>query len=143
MFFKKRKKHTQETSGLKEQIAKLEKTVHILEKQLSAFMKIQEIQRQRPESISKEIHHIHKETENETLPMVYVEKIHIETLHMKELDLSNNLGQLGVKDLTGQLFIGTTYGKEHQVSKKISESEDGPKINYSSKTEKGPVSDET
>lgn len=129
----------------------MEKTVQNLEKQLTLFMNHQETaqKKQQPPPIQKEVHNIlHKEIKHETLPMLYVEKIHIETLHMKEVDLSNNLGQLGVKDLTGQLFIGTTYGKDvdvkdKKVSDKKEEETEGPKINLTSKTEKGRDSQES
>ncbi|MFY4775481.1 hypothetical protein [Metabacillus sp. RGM 3146] len=151
MIFKKKNKNKSETKKLEEHISNLEKTVQSLEKQLTLFIKHQETakQKQLPPPIQKEVHNIlHKETKHETLPMLYVEKIHIETLHMKEVDLSNNLGQLGVKELTGQLFIGTTYGKEADVKdKNVSgekeEEPEGPKINLKSKTEKGRDSNET
>ncbi|WP_230501633.1 hypothetical protein [Sutcliffiella rhizosphaerae] len=38
---------------------------------------------------------------------IIIENLSIEAINIDTADLSNNFGQLGIKDLTGQLYIGT------------------------------------
>lgn len=40
---------------------------------------------------------------------IVIEKLIIETLNIENADLSNNFGNLGIRELQGQLYIGTTY----------------------------------
>lgn len=40
---------------------------------------------------------------------IVIEKLIIETVNIENADLSNNFGNLGIRELQGQLYIGTTY----------------------------------
>jgi hypothetical protein len=51
-----------------------------------------------------------KEDKNTLQPPIIVEKIHIDRLHVDKFELSNNFGQLGIKELKGKLNIGANYG---------------------------------
>ncbi|PFA63020.1 hypothetical protein CN378_18450 [Bacillus sp. AFS015802] len=42
---------------------------------------------------------------------IVIEHLSIENVNIEHADLSNNFGNLGIKDLKGQLYIGTTYDK--------------------------------
>lgn len=51
---------------------------------------------------------------------IVVEKIMVEKVLLDKIDLSNNFGQLGIKDLTGHLNIGTTYSADSdQVDEEV------------------------
>ncbi|MFP7737583.1 hypothetical protein ACLHDF_30665 [Priestia aryabhattai] len=51
---------------------------------------------------------------------IVVEKIMVEKVLLDKIDLSNNFGQLGIKDLTGHLNIGTTYSTDSdQVNEEV------------------------
>jgi hypothetical protein len=54
---------------------------------------------------------------------IQIDHLNIEYLHIENADLSNNFGQLGIKELQGQLFIGTTYDSL-KVKKKLVNSEE-------------------
>ncbi|MGD7006640.1 hypothetical protein [Metabacillus sp. 84] len=56
--------------------------------------------------------------EKNGVPFIYIQHLHVENVDMKEVDLSSNLGQLGIKELPGQLNIGQVYGKSKQSDSK-------------------------
>ncbi|MBN8193475.1 hypothetical protein JI667_15095 [Bacillus sp. NTK074B] len=76
---------------------------------------------------------------------IVIEHLSIENVNIDHADLSNNFGNLGIKDLKGQLFIGTTYDKlsthqklEKEMSlpakeKQFSKSPLAPTVNVSSR----------
>ncbi|MFB0846006.1 hypothetical protein [Paenibacillus oleatilyticus] len=57
---------------------------------------------------------IAKLEERQTQPAIVIQSLSIEKLVVEHVDLNNNLGQLGIRDLSGKLNIGAayTYGKE-------------------------------
>ncbi len=55
-----------------------------------------------------------------TDPPIIIEKINIEKLILDKYELNNNFGQLGIKELQGQLNIGATYGRAFSPNKKKS-----------------------
>ncbi|MED1205744.1 hypothetical protein [Heyndrickxia acidicola] len=44
-------------------------------------------------------------------PPIVVEKLNVERLVIDKVELNNNFGQLGIKELKGRLNIGATYGE--------------------------------
>lgn len=112
-----------DSSIIKKKQAELGNTLSVLQNELS-FIK----------------HHLlhHKEdsppSSSGHIPVIYIQSLHIENVDMKEVDLSNNLGQLGIKDLPGQLNIGTVYGKtkpeetEEPEDEKKKDHKDNPTI---------------
>lgn len=47
--------------------------------------------------------------EKEAQPTIWIETLNVEHLVVEQVDLNNNFGQLGIKELNGRLNIGTTY----------------------------------
>ncbi|XXM72380.1 hypothetical protein ACQ0QQ_00305 [Lysinibacillus sphaericus] len=79
---------------------------------------------------------------------IVIEHLSIENVNIDHADLSNNFGNLGIKDLKGQLYIGTTYDKlkqPNEITKELSSSPGetqqpaskhlSPKVNVTSREE--------
>lgn len=80
-------------------------------------------------------------------PPIIIEKINIEKIIVDKYELNNNFGQLGIKELTGKLNIGATYGSEYTPDLEKEEkgenncrekkqepfSEKGPRVNIKAK----------
>jgi len=43
-------------------------------------------------------------------PPIVIERLHVERLIIESLEYSNNIANLGIKELSGSLNIGVTYG---------------------------------
>ncbi|MGG4169341.1 hypothetical protein ABEW00_18010 [Rossellomorea vietnamensis] len=89
---------------MKDKIQALEKEIQSLKKGLASDVKNTISSQQEPTKI-------------------VIEHLSIENVNIDHADLSNNFGNLGIKDLKGQLYIGTTYDKlQHPASmeKKLS-----------------------
>lgn len=73
-------------------------------------------------------------------PPIIIEKINIEKIIVDKYELNNNFGQLGIKELTGKLNIGATYGSEYSPNLAEEEKEDNSQTNKKQElfTEKGP-----
>ncbi|MTH53821.1 hypothetical protein GKZ89_10435 [Bacillus mangrovi] len=69
---------------------------------------------------------------SDPIPAVYIQNLHVQHVDMKEVDLSNNFGSLGIKDLPGQLNIGTVYGKTKDTED-ISGEDKQPKVSIQAK----------
>lgn len=61
---------------------------------------------------------IEKLEERQTQPAIMIQSLSIEKVVVEHVDLNNNLGQLGIRELSGKLNIGAayTYGKEAEGS---------------------------
>lgn len=89
-----------------------------------------------PEKSQKEI----GSPQNETLPSVHIENLRVDKIIVEKLDYTNNLGQLGIKELTGRLNIGTSYEGMEKVEKKVAKKMkdlEKAKVNIRAKPEKG------
>ena len=105
---------------------KLQQQVASLEKEMSELKKL--IQLQNAKSIKKQVDE----------STVIIEHVTIENLNIENADLSNNFGQLGINELAGQLYIGTTSGVMKKPQNLISEagkrkSSPSPKVQIKSK----------
>ena len=73
-------------------------------------------------------------------PSVHIENLRVDKIIVEKLDYTNNLGQLGIKELTGRLNIGTSYEGTEEVkkvaAKKMKDLEKA-KVNIRPKPEKG------
>ena len=91
---------------LHNRISKLENQVALLEKQnrehLSAIQSLQQ-KKNKDEKTGKE-------NLREGQPIIFQE-IHIDKLFMDKYEQTNNMGQLGIKELSGHLTIGASYDK--------------------------------
>lgn len=56
---------------------------------------------------------------NEDPPTIKIEHLQVDQIIIEHLDYANNFGQLGIKDLSGKLNIGTSY--EGDISKQVEE----------------------
>jgi hypothetical protein len=52
-------------------------------------------------------------------PTINIEHLQVDKIIIEHLDYANNFGQLGIKELSGKLNIGTSY--EGDISKQIDE----------------------
>ncbi len=91
---------------LHNRISKLENQVALLEKQnkehLMAIQSLQEKKNKQEETA--------KENPREGQPIIFQE-IHVDKLFMDKYEQTNNMGQLGIKELSGHLTIGASYDK--------------------------------
>ena len=105
---------------------KLQQQVASLEKEMSELKKL--IQLQNAKSVKKQVDE----------STVIIEHVTIENLNIENADLSNNFGQLGINELAGQLYIGTTSGVMKKPQNLISEAgirkpSSSPKVQIKSK----------
>lgn len=47
--------------------------------------------------------------QNENQPTIKIEHLQVDKIVIEHLDYANNFGQLGIKELSGKLNIGTSY----------------------------------
>ncbi|MEH7093319.1 hypothetical protein [Neobacillus vireti] len=57
--------------------------------------------------------------ENDNPPMVQINHLQVDQIVIEHLDYANNFGQVGIKELSGRLNIGSTY--EGDISEKVNE----------------------
>lgn len=57
--------------------------------------------------------------QNECQPMVKIEHLQVDKIIIERLDYANNFGQLGIRELSGKLNIGTSY--EGDITKLVEE----------------------
>jgi hypothetical protein len=57
--------------------------------------------------------------EKENAPTITIEHLRVDKIIIEHLDYANNFGQLGIKELSGKLNIGTSY--EGDISKLVDE----------------------
>jgi hypothetical protein len=80
-----------------------------------------------------------KEKEANRSPTIEIHHLQIDHITIEHLDYSNNFGQLGIKELSGKLNIGSTYEGElpqefkEKLSQKIKKQ---AKVNLKAKQEK-------
>ena len=90
-------------------IAELEKKISFLEASINEFQHTAE-----PESNSPP-----NSKERESPPTIFIEQLKVDQIVIHHVDYANNFGQLGIKELSGRLNIGTNY--EGELSDKISQ----------------------
>ncbi|MBT2656263.1 hypothetical protein J7E81_13675 [Bacillus sp. ISL-18] len=57
--------------------------------------------------------------ENDHPPTVQINHLQVDQIVIEHLDYANNFGQVGIKELSGKLNIGSTY--EGDISEKVNE----------------------
>lgn len=57
--------------------------------------------------------------EKDSPPTVQINHLQVDQIVIEHLDYANNFGQLGIKELSGKLNIGSTY--EGDISEKVKE----------------------
>ena len=91
-------------------ITELEKKISFLEASINEFQQTAEPESNSPPTNSKE---------RESPPTIFIEQLKVDQIVIHHVDYANNFGQLGIKELSGRLNIGTNY--EGELSDKISE----------------------
>ncbi|PKR86842.1 hypothetical protein [Heyndrickxia camelliae] len=82
-------------------LKQLKKKVIYLEKKLEKYKEMESA-----------VQELHKQKKEEVLqPPIVVERLNVEKLIVDKVELNNNFGQLGIKELKGRLNIGATYGE--------------------------------
>lgn len=56
-----------------------------------------------------------EQTEKDVLPSIKIDHLQVDKVVIEKLDYANNFGQLGIKELTGKLNIGSSF--EGDISK--------------------------
>jgi len=82
-------------------LKQLKKKIILLENKLEKFQEM--------ENALQELHEQKKEEVIQ--PPIVVERLNVERLIVDKVELNNNFGQLGIKELKGRLNIGATYGE--------------------------------
>ncbi|WP_042457487.1 hypothetical protein [Neobacillus dielmonensis] len=97
-------------NALETKICELEKKLAVLETKVNI---VKEKEAKLPD----------KEPEPDPIPSIHVENLTVEKIIIEHLDYANNFGQLGIKELTGKLNIGTSYEGDFskEFDKKVNE----------------------
>lgn len=80
--------------------------------------------------------------QNSSSPTFFIDHLNVESIVIDKLDYANNFGQLGIKELSGRLNIGTSYDgmttpkKAAEKLEKQKAKEDQAKVNIQGKKEK-------
>ena len=89
-------------------ISELEKKIHSLES------KINDVKTE-VKSISTPA----EKKENDNPPTIQINHLQVDQIVIEHLDYANNFGQLGIKELSGRLNIGSSY--EGDISEQVNE----------------------
>ncbi|MFK9092969.1 hypothetical protein [Bacillus salipaludis] len=80
-----------------------------------------------------------KAKENDSSPTIQIEHLQVDKIVIEHLDYANNFGQLGIKELSGKLNIGSTYEGDFsdKINEKVKEKlgKDAAKVNLRAKKE--------
>jgi hypothetical protein len=119
----KRKESSFELPNVKLQSA--EKRIAQLEAQVSRLSSLVNECFKKIQQLSNETSEIRKsEQSNKEKPSIIMQEIKVEKMYVDKYELINNIAQLGVKDLSGKLNIGTSYDKGIFPSEKDQTNED-------------------
>lgn len=111
---------------LSNKIMELEKKISILEAKINIVQ----------HNAEKENYHHTNSKEKESPPTILIEQLKVEQIVIHHIDYANNFGQLGIKELTGKLNIGTNYEGEFsdkinaKVNEKLTEKLGKAKVNF-------------
>ncbi|GIN84957.1 hypothetical protein J6TS2_13430 [Heyndrickxia sporothermodurans] len=99
-----------EISSLKQMIESLENRFNLIEKEYLIIKQQTEENEKNIMNLEKTLSEAMSQTKNEQQPIV-IQEINVEKILLDKYEQTNNFGQLGVKEISGQLNIGATYGK--------------------------------
>lgn len=100
----------------KEMMSKLEQSLQTIERLQKKF---EQLEAHSPSYMEKKLDGMEQKLESLiNQPPIIVEKLFVEKIMFDKVDLSNNFGQLGIKDLSGRLNIGKTFGLADEDLKK-------------------------
>jgi len=109
-------------------ISDLEKKISLLESSLSEV---------KTKAEAKTVT-IPSENSNNSSPTVHIDHLQVDKIIIERLDYANNFGQLGIRELSGKLNIGSTYEGDFSeqindiVNKKLGKQ---AKVNFKAKKE--------
>ncbi|WP_040208617.1 hypothetical protein [Neobacillus jeddahensis] len=108
-------------------ISELEKKISVLEASLSEF-----------KAISESCDLPSETKDHKPSPTIQIDHLQVDKIVIEHLDYANNFGQLGIKELSGKLNIGSTYEGEftNKFNKKLEEKlKKQAKVNFKVKKE--------
>ncbi|MBS4172280.1 hypothetical protein [Bacillus sp. FJAT-49736] len=82
-------------------LKQLKKKITLLEKKLEKFQEMEDLVKELKDQKKDDFLH----------PPIVVERLNVERIFVDKVELNNNFGQLGIKELKGRLNIGATYGE--------------------------------
>lgn len=97
------------TKTFTEKVSELEKKIIYLETQLETVKMAN----------NKPVPAKSTEKPKENQPNIKIEHLQVDQIIIEKVDYANNFGQLGIRDLSGRLNIGTSY--EGNISKQVEE----------------------
>jgi hypothetical protein len=118
-----------EPSGKK--LAELEKKISVLENQLKQTILIDK------ETLIEILEKLNS-PQTEAPATIQIDHLQVDKIIIEKLDYANNFGQLGIKELSGKLTIGTSYEGDFakEISEKLNEKlGNQAKVNFRSKVE--------
>lgn len=104
------------TKTFTEKISELEKKISHLEFQINM---VKETVRETVKESDKKEFKNSGEPPKEKQPSIKIEHLQVDKIIIQKIDYANNFGQLGIRDLSGKLNIGTSY--EGNISKQVEE----------------------
>lgn len=105
------------TKTFTEKISELEKKISHLEFQINLVK--ESVKETKETKKTESINSAEPPKEKENQPTIKIEHLQIEKIIIQKMDYANNFGQLGIRDLSGKLNIGTTY--EGTISRHVEE----------------------
>ena len=99
------------------------KKVEAIQEKVMSFSAFQSIPSQQPDdtinekilerlqAIEHKLFHVEEKDESTEHPIV-IKEIHIDKFYLDKYEQNNNIAQLGIKELSGALNIGATFGKD-------------------------------
>ncbi|MGE6258141.1 hypothetical protein ACQKCU_09565 [Heyndrickxia sporothermodurans] len=99
-----------EISSFKQMINSLENRFNLIEKEYLIIKQQTEENEKNIMNLEKTLSEAMSQTKKEQQPIV-IQEINVEKILLDKYEQTNNFGQLGVKEISGQLNIGATYGK--------------------------------
>lgn len=104
------------TKTFTKKITELEGKISSLEIKIKA---LQDAPKTKPVVAQEAAKDIPKEPPKEQKPTIKIEHLQVDKIIIQKMDYANNFGQLGIRDLSGKLNIGTSY--EGNIPKQIEE----------------------
>lgn len=110
-----------------QKLLELEKRISTLENEV----------KKNKEDLLKELNLLDSKKEKDAQPVIKIEHLKIDKIMIDKFDYANNFGQLGIKELSGKLNIGTSYDGDFSklVEEKINEKL-GPQAKINLRTRK-------
>jgi hypothetical protein len=110
-----------------QKVLELEKRISVLENEV----------KKNKDDLLRELNLLDSKNDKDAQPVIKIEHLKIDKIMIDKLDYANNFGQLGIKELSGKLNIGSSYDGDFSklVEEKLNEKL-GPQAKINLRTRK-------